>query len=99
MVANTIPLIETEISVDGAAITLCYSTISAGKTTHECLSPIGGHRSKNIYILSALEWKVGVREGSAAKNICLRLIFGETGGMCSLFLFCFCFLPLHFIHY
>lgn len=44
---------------------------------------------KGKKILAALEWKVGVRKGSAVRDICLRLIFGEIGVL--RFLFCVIF--------
>lgn len=46
-------------------------------------------------IFAALEWKVGMREGSAVKDIHLRLIFGEIRGICSLF--CSVFISYHYI--
>lgn len=48
-----------------------------------------GIKEKNI--LAALERKMGVRKGSAVKDICLRLIFGETRGLC----YCFVLFLFH----
>lgn len=67
-----------------AVITLPLSHLQH-KIFHDYLCPLGGHRSKTTKKSAALDCKVGVRKGSAVKDICLRLIFGDTRGLCVLF--------------